>query len=93
MKSTDFENKLIFFLGKIDPCEPIEKVIWRVDRTNYTDYYVFSGGLPVDVIMGSPPSITFMKVSYQFHEFFFLFQIFDCFFVFLNLAGKIYYRT
>ena len=71
MKSTDFENKLIFFLGKIDPCEPIEKVIWRVDRTNYTDYYVFSGGLPVDVIMGSPPSITFMKVRviiHQFHE-------------------------
>ena len=47
--------------GKIDPCEPIEKVIWRVDRTNYTDYYVFSGGLPIDLIMDQPPSITFMK--------------------------------
>jgi syntaxin-binding protein 5 len=46
--------------GLMEPCEAIEKVIWRLDRSNYTDYYVFSGGLPVDVT-GVPPSITFMK--------------------------------
>ena len=45
--------------GKVEPCEPIEKVLWRVDR-NYVDYYVFSGGLAVDVT-GVPPSITFMR--------------------------------
>ena len=38
--------------------------------------------------MGSPPSITFMKVSYQFHEFFILFQTFDCFFFLKILQGK-----
>lgn len=46
--------------GKIEPCEAIESVLWRVDRSNYTDYFVFSGGLAVDVT-GVPPSITIMK--------------------------------
>lgn len=46
--------------GKVDPCEAIEKVLWRVDRNNYQDYYVFSGGLAMDVT-GVPPSITIMK--------------------------------
>lgn len=46
--------------GKVEPCEAIEKVLWRVDRTNYVDYFVFSGGLANDVT-GVPPSITFMK--------------------------------
>ena len=46
--------------GKIEPCEPIDKVIWRTDRSNYVDYFVFSGGLQRDVT-GVPPSITFMR--------------------------------
>jgi len=46
--------------GKVEPCEPIEKVLWRVDRSNYVDYFVFSGGLSIDVT-GVPPSITFMR--------------------------------
>jgi hypothetical protein len=49
-----------FFCLQVEPCEPIEKVLWRVDRSNYVDYFVFSGGLSIDVT-GVPPSITFMR--------------------------------
>ena len=54
-----------FFHAKVEPCEPIEKVLWRVDRSNYVDYFVFSGGLSVDVT-GVPPSITFMRGKLKF---------------------------
>ena len=56
---------LFFFHLKVEPCEPIEKVLWRVDRSNYVDYFVFSGGLSVDVT-GVPPSITFMRGKLKF---------------------------
>ena len=42
------------------PCDPIEKVIWRTNRSSGQDYFVFSGGLPVDV-MGVTPSITLLQ--------------------------------
>ena len=64
---THLHKKLLFlfFHPKVEPCEPIEKVLWRVDRSNYVDYFVFSGGLSVDVT-GVPPSITFMRGKLKF---------------------------
>ena len=46
--------------GKLERCDPIEKVIWGVSRSTYEPYFVFSGGLPSDVT-GVTPSITFMQ--------------------------------
>lgn len=45
--------------SKMEPCDPIEKVVWRVARNSGDSYFVFSGGLPSDVT-GVTPSITFM---------------------------------
>ena len=30
--------------GKMEPCDPIEKVIWGVSRSNYEPYFVFRYG-------------------------------------------------
>jgi syntaxin-binding protein 5 len=46
--------------SKMEPCDPIDKVVWRVSRSSGEAYFVFSGGLPSDVT-GVTPSITFMQ--------------------------------
>jgi len=46
--------------GKMERCDPIEKVFWGVSRSSYEPYFVFSGGLPADVT-GVTPSITYMQ--------------------------------
>ena len=53
--------------GKLEKkCDPIEKVIWKVNRSsNYESYFVFSGGLPKDDVMGATPSITVMQGGKQ----------------------------
>ncbi len=48
--------------NKVERCDAIEKVLWRVNRSSGESYFVFSGGLPEDVT-GSTPSITIMQVN------------------------------
>ncbi|XP_040574021.2 syntaxin-binding protein 5 isoform X1 [Lepeophtheirus salmonis] len=46
--------------GKMCPCDPIDKVYWRVRRSTSESYFVFSGGLPSDVT-GVTPSVTVLQ--------------------------------